>query len=99
MATYAELLQAEQDPTLHNKIRVAVVIAAEMVRTEDVAVTDHTKRLAWAKNVYANPDSEVGRMKRAVLAQNQAATLAAIVGASDATVQAAVNNAINVFAS
>jgi hypothetical protein len=34
----------------------------------------------------------------AVLAQNSNATLAAILGASDATVQSAVNAAIDVFA-
>jgi hypothetical protein len=99
MATYAELLQAEQDPILHNKLRVAVYIAAEMVRTESNTVTNHANRLVWAKNAYANPDIEVIRMKRAVLAQNQSATLAAIIGASDATVQTAVNAAIDVFAS
>lgn len=99
MATYAELLQAEQDPALHNKIRVAVVIAAEIVRTESNATSNHANRLVWAKGAYGDPDLEVKRMKRAVLAQNKTATYAAIVGADDATVQSAVNNAIDVFAS
>lgn len=98
MATYAELLQASEDATLRNKVRVACVIAAETVRTEAAGVTNHTSRLAWAKTVYIAPESVMQRMLWAVLAQNQAATLAAILGASDATVQTAVNNAIDVFA-
>jgi hypothetical protein len=98
MATYAELLGASTDPTLNNKIRVAVVIAAEVVRTENGATANHANRLVWAAKVFDSPDSEAKRMIWAVLAQNSNATLAAILGASDATVQSAVNAAIDVFA-
>lgn len=98
MATYAELLKASTNEIIINKIRVAVVIAAELVRTEADTTPKHAERLAWAKNVYANPDGEAQRMVWAVLAQNKDATLTAIEGASDATVQSAVNAAINVFA-
>lgn len=97
MATYAELLSASEDPTLLNKVRVACVIAAEKVRVEATSVTNHTARLAWAKTVYASPESVMRRMLWAVLAQNQAATLAAILGATDATVQSAVDAAVDVF--
>lgn len=98
MATYAELLTVSTNEALINKIRVAVVIAAEVVRTEQDATPNHSNRLLWAKHVYANPDSEAQRMVWAVLAQNKDAPLAAIEGADDATVQAAVNAAIDVFA-
>lgn len=98
MATYAELLQASEDATLRNKVRVACVIAAEKVRTEATGVTNHAARLAWAKTVYGSPESVTQRMLWAVLAQNQAATLGAILGASDGTVQTAVDAAVDVFA-
>lgn len=98
MATYAELLTASGDTGLINKLRVAVVIAAEKVRTEAPATTNHANRLLWAKAVYANPATEGQRMMWAVLAQNQAATLAAITGATDSAVQTAVDAAVDVFA-
>ena len=97
MATYAELLQAAESSTLKNKIRVAVIVAAEIVRTEETSVPDHVLRLAWAKQAFNNPDEEARRMLWAVLAQNRAATLEQITGADDATVQTAVNAAVNAF--
>lgn len=98
MATYAELLTASENATLRNKIRVAVVVAAEVVRTENAQTANHTARLAWAKRVFEAPAVEADRMMWAVLAQNRAATLAQITGAADDTVQTAVNAAIDVFA-
>jgi hypothetical protein len=99
MATYAELLQASANDGLRQKVLVACIIAAETVRTESASIPNHTARLAWAKAVFANPEQERNRMIMAVLAQNKAATLAAITGASDATVQTAVDAAVDVFAS
>lgn len=98
MATYAELLTASENALLRNKIRVAVVIAAEVVRTESAQTANHAARLAWAKQVFQSPPAEADRMIWAVLAQNRAATLAQITGAADDTVQTAVNAAIDVFA-
>lgn len=99
MATYAELLTASANDVLVQKIRVAVVISAEKIRTEATGTTNHANRLIWAKAAYANPELEAKRMVWAVLAQNAAATYAAIIGASDATVQTAVDAAVDVFAS
>lgn len=98
MATYAEILTASENETLNNKIRVACVIAAEAIRTEATATANHANRLIWAKSVYQNPVAEAKRMLWSVLAQNNGATLAAITGAADATVQAAVNTAVDSFA-
>lgn len=98
MATYAELLTLSTNAAIINKIRVAVVIAAEVVRTEEDTAPNHTNRLLWAKQVYANPDLEAQRMVWAVLAQNKDANAAVIQGADDATVQSAVNAAVDVFA-
>lgn len=98
MATYFELLTAAEDSNLNKRIRVACFIAAEVVRTEAGTVANHANRLSWAKKVFENPDTEARRMVWAVLAQNASATLAAILGASDSTVQTAVNAAVDVFA-
>ncbi|MFS2027071.1 hypothetical protein [Massilia sp. CT11-137] len=99
MATYVELLNASANDMLRQKVRVACVIAAEKVRTEATGTTNHAARMAWAKAVYANPEAEGNRMVWAVLAQNAGVTLAQIIGATDATVQTAVDAAVDVFAS
>lgn len=99
MATYAELLTASSNDILRQKIRVACIIAAEKVRTESGATTNHANRLLWAKAVFANPEAEGNRMIWAVLAQNAAQTYAVIIGASDTAVQTAVDAAVDVFAS
>ena len=98
MATYFELLTASENSDLRNRIRVAVVVAAETIRTENPATANHTERLAWAKGAFASPDAAAETMMWPVLAQNKAAAYAAIVGASDASVQSAVDAAVNVFA-
>ena len=98
MATYVELIQASNDAGLNTRIQVACFVAAEIVRTEADTTANHAARLAWARNVFLDPHAEARRMVWAVLAQNRAATLAAIVGASDAAVQIAVNAAVDVFA-
>jgi len=98
MATYFEILQAAEDVDLNRRMRVAVVVAAETVRSEAPATANHANRLLWAKAVFENPDHEAKRILWAVLAQNKDATLAQITGASDTVVQSAVNNAIDVFA-
>ncbi len=99
MATYAELLQASDNSGLHDKMRVAVIIAAQTVWSEVDTTPNHANRLIWAKAVFAAPDAEAKRMLWSVLAQNSTLTLAQILNASDADVQAAVNNTINLFAS
>lgn len=98
MATYDELLQAAEHPALINRIRVACVVAAEAIRLEAAGTTNHANRMIWAKAVFQNPPAEANRMLWAVLAQNKAATLAQITGATDATIQTAVGNAVDVFA-
>ncbi len=98
MATYDELLTANGNQALLNKVRVAVVVAATEIMTEAPATNNHPNRLIWAKTVFANPALAATQMMWPVLAQNKAFTLAQITGADDATVQTAVNAAINVFA-
>lgn len=98
MATYSELLQASESEALRNKVRVACVIAAEAIRTEPANTPNRANRLKWARSVLTTPDGDVRAMLWAVLAQNASLSLAAIVGASDAQVQTAVNAAVDVLA-
>lgn len=95
---YTEVPTAAQDPTLTIKVRVACLVAAEAIRTEVGTTTNHANRLLWAKLVYVDPVAQGNRMMWAVLAQNMATTLAAVLAASDASVQTAVSAAVDVLA-
>ena len=97
MATYIELIGLSQDSTLRQKIAVACVIAAENIRVEDVATANHVNRLAWAKTVWASPTATADKVIWTVLAQNKAATVAAMTGATDASIQTAVDAAVAAF--
>lgn len=61
-------------------------------------MANHANRMLWAREVFKNPDVVARQMMTAVLAQNRAFTSAQITGATDAAVQTAVNNAINLLA-
>jgi hypothetical protein len=98
MATYLELLGANENSLLNQKVRVACVIQADVVRREAPATANHANRLLWAKAVFNDPVREGTRMMWAVLAQNEAVALATILAASDATVLSAVAAAVDVFA-
>lgn len=99
MATYDELLISSENGVFNNRIKVACIVAAEKIRVESTAVTNHAARVVWAKKVFENPTFEATRMVWAVLAQNRAFTQAQIVGATDASIQTAVDAAVDVFAS
>lgn len=97
--TYAELLTAFADVGLKDKVKVAIIVAAEKVRTEDPRLTPkYEKRLEWARLAFKEPDSLVPAVQWAVLAQNRTLTLAQVTGASDASIQTAVDAAISAFA-
>jgi len=98
MATYTELFGLRNDSDLRNRIIVACIIAAEGIMAEDAATTGHTQRMAWARQVFANPGNEADRMLMAVLAANNTLSTETIQGASDADIQTAVNNHVNLFA-
>lgn len=98
MATYLELLALQEDGNLANRVKVAIIVAADVVRLEAAGTTNHALRLAWAKRALEQTDVMAEQMVRAILAQNRAQTPAAITGATDATLQNAVNNAIDLFA-
>jgi len=98
MATYLELYSVQTNDILRNKIRVAVIIAAETVRTEDSGTANHANRALWAAGVFENPSPEADRMRWAVLAANKDNETAEILGATDAQIQTAVDAAVDLFA-
>jgi hypothetical protein len=99
MASYAELYNlATEDAALAQKIAAACAIAATAIWSEDGGTNNHANRLIWARQVFANPVSQSSRMLWVVLGANSSATKAQIAGASDATIQTAVNAAVDLFA-
>lgn len=105
MATYAELRQLYNDSSMRNKIAVAIAIAADLVMrgNDDEApfsqvAGDHDKRVLWAKEALGNTESWTSQFWQAVLASNATATVAQITGATDATLQGKVNEAVDLFA-
>jgi hypothetical protein len=95
--TYLEMQLAQENDTLKLKVRSAVLVAADAIRSEAPATTNHVARVAWAKAAFSNPQATSATMMGAVLAQNVAATLAVVLAASDATIQTAVNAAVDVL--
>jgi hypothetical protein len=101
MATYTELIDIANTAvgdSLRQKIRVAVVVAADVIRQEASTVPNNANRLVWAKVAITNPDQEARKMLWAVLAQNRTFTVTQITGAGDTEVQTAVNAAVNLLA-
>jgi hypothetical protein len=98
MAIYSELYDIQNNDKLLHQTQIAIVVAAEAIRTDAAPPTNHAQRLVWAKEAFQDPKSKVSAMLWAMIAANNAADLVDITGATDATVQAAVNNAVNVLA-
>ena len=97
MATYDELYLLSQNGPLKNKVTVACLMAAEMIRTELTSVPNHAARLVWARKALENPDEVAVAALRAALVQSSANSVAQINGATDAALQIAVNNAIDLL--
>jgi len=98
MATYTELYQLAQDSSLIAKVTIAIAVAAEAIRIEDVETANHSARISWATRALFNPDGEARKIMWLLMAQNAAATVGQIQGASDVDILSAVNNAISLFA-
>jgi hypothetical protein len=98
VATYSELVTASEDPGLRVRVRAAITIAAEAVRAEAGGTTNHAKRMIWARAALLSPEQYEVPFLKAAIASNSGATLANITSVSDANLQTAINNWINVFA-
>jgi hypothetical protein len=98
MASYSQLYAlADQGGDLFQRIAVACVIQANVIRTE-TPPANSAQRLAWARKALADPQGTATQMLWAALAQNAALTTAQIAAASDASIQTAVANAVDLVA-
>jgi len=97
MATYQELYDLTTNVPLLNKVATGVAILAEDIRAEATSVTNHDLRLAWAKRALFNVDGTARSLMWVILAMNKAATVTQIDTASDASIQTAVNAAVELL--
>ena len=94
MATYTELHAlrgATGADVLQQKIAVAICIKANTLSK----ATPTVPQKDWAKSALANPEAYVATVLNYILADYNTATTAAIIGATDAQVQTAVNAAVD----
>jgi len=92
-ATYEELADLfANNQGLRAKVVVAATVKAEAIFAE---ATPSAARLQWAQDVLANPESVGNQLLSYVLAANKGATVAVITGATDASIQANVDTAID----
>ncbi len=98
MATLTELFTVINDSDLQDKVAAACLIAADIIRTEDAGTANHANRLLWAKDVFSNPRGVATAVTAAVVAANNGATVAQITNANDSSINTAVQNAVDIFA-
>lgn len=98
MALYLDLHDLKNNSDLQDRVTVAVIVAAEAIRTDASPPTNQPQRLAWAVGVMADPKTESVRMLWALLAANKDATVTAILAANDAALQAKVDAVVDLFA-
>ena len=78
------------DSDLPNKVEVATIVAAQAL----ISGTPTTDETNWAAKVFSSPKSESKKALMGVIAINKDATIAQIQGASDASVQSAVDTVV-----
>jgi len=91
MATYEELYSLQSNDALRQKVAVAAVVAAQGI----LAGTPSAAQAAWAKEIIQYPIGERARsVLNLVLAANKGVSVAAITGATDAVIQANVDDVV-----
>jgi hypothetical protein len=97
MATlYETIYNLHANSNLRNRVTVAIAKASQDIMGEAGTVTDHAKRIVWAREVCTDPEPEAARMMWGILGNATIRTKGET--ATDAEVQAAVDAIINVFA-
>ena len=95
MATYNELATIQSDPgwqSLQQKIETATAIKAQSVID---APAPPAARLDWARESIASVRSAANDLRFYVVAANNTATIAQIIGATDAQVQTNIDAAVD----
>ena len=88
MATYTELVSVLSDETLRDRVGIALMIKAQAT----IAGTPTTDENVYAAVVFQSPRRQGVIALRAVIAANNTATVAQIQGATDAGIQANVDD-------
>jgi len=97
MAALNEIAGLWADDGLKTKVEAGMTVIAKEVEDESDATTDHAKRLALAKSVYANPQTMREQFLRAMVAANADQDTAVILAASDTAILQAIRDAWNTF--
>ena len=94
MATYTELFELRQDSDLINRIAIAISIKAQVYIDGATPTTD---QLNWSAKVLppAGGRTEAEKLLQYLLASNNTATISQITGSTDATLQTAVDDAVD----
>lgn len=95
MAAYEEIAgiySTADRQNLLSKIMVAVTIKAQTFIDGGAPTAD---QMTWASRVLTTPQTEAEKIMRYVLAANNTATLQAITGATDSTIQSNVDAAVD----
>lgn len=103
MATLLEINSvAAGGNALADKVKGAILVAAQAIVTESDQTANHANRLAWAKRVFTDPNGNADDVHRAVTVWANAVdtdiTPAEMNALDDATVVSYVASVINVFA-
>jgi len=100
MATYLELYTLQSDAPLLQRVTSALNISAVTIFEESPTVINHDRRVLFAKAVTRatlGSDMQLSMLKF-LLGKFNAMTVANIQASTDAQIQTAVDNAINLFA-
>ncbi len=98
MAAYEDLYDVKNDSDLQEKVAVAIVIAATKIFEDASPPSNQAARLVWASDALLSPGAMVRPMLWAVIAANESATVANILGASDAAIQSNIDDVVDLFA-
>jgi len=97
MSVYDEIYGLRQSSHIRNLVTVALMKACRDIYAEDVGIPNHANRLTWANvTITTQGESEAQRFMWAVIAND--AVRAAGEAATDAEIQTAVDNVVNLFA-
>lgn len=103
MATLQEINTAAADGgTISEKVKGAVLMAAQAIIYEATETTNHANRAIWAANSLTDVQGTATKMQKAVVAlaqgNNTSITSSGLLNLSDSLVQDYVNASINIFA-
>lgn len=99
MATLAELATLINDGSpFADKVRAATLKTAVAVAFESDQTANHANRLKVSKQFLVDPTGQQPRVLRYVIAAMASEELAAITGASDATIQGHVDASLAILA-